>query len=547
MTGFMAPIHNFAPITRRLPGGCWPTASQALLLRACLLEPAAAVEAWEEWTRTNDFEAIDSGSFRLLGLAHRHLTRAGVTGPLMPRLHGVYRRFWTSNHLLLGRNAPVLASLAAAGIPVMLTKGAALTVSVYRDHGTRPMEDLDLMVPRSHACHAMEVLKQSGWEPEVHHSTELPQTLHACHFRRDGLGIIDLHWRHFHLAVPADVDEAIWNRSMTCSFHGIEARVPDFSDQFLRACEHGVRYNIVPPFRWLADCHLLWRASAGNLDWDRIASGARHTESVMAVRGTLTFLRDRLDVPLPTEAFAKLARTRVTLHERVESRLVQRPCRSLWDKLPLDICWHLRSTRGRPWRERISSFPTYFRHSNNLTPGQFTTHYRGQLSRWWNTWLPYHLRRLARAFSRMPAGAISSLPEESLRGFHELEPHRHRLLRWSLPSASLDVALGPGATFDITLDTGYLRDWSGGHPGHPSFALDGLPIPPEQVRSDRGKLVVRVSAAAGPIAMGQPARLSWTCEPIRFPGDPRTLGIPLLAITVKTSRPVTAVPLRRCG
>jgi len=533
----MTPIHNFALVSKRFPGGCWPTPAQTLLLRACLLEPAAAVQAWERWVRTHDFEAIDSGSFRLLGLAYRHLARVGVSSPLMPRLHGVYRRFWTANQLLLGRNAPVLASLVHAGIPLMLTKGAALTVSVYRDYGTRPMDDLDLMVPRSHALHAMEVLTQSGWEPEVHHATELPQSLHACHFRRDGLGIIDLHWRHFHLAVPEEFDRTMWERSLACSFHGIEARVPDYSDQFLRACEHGVRYNIVPPFRWLADCCLLWRVSAGRLDWDRIAAGARHTESVLAVKGTLKFLRDQLDVPLPAEAFARLEKTTVTFSERVESRLVQRPCRSLWDKLPVDICWHLRSTRGRPWRERIAGFPTYFRHSNNLTPGQFTSHYRGQVSRWWRTWLPYHIRRLPRLLARRPAGEVRSLSAEDVRGFYELEPYRHRLLRWSFPDASLDLRLPPGNAFEFTLDTGGLREWARDLAMHATFALDGQPIPREHVKGEHGRLTIRIVDISSPVETTRETRLSWTVDPLRAPGDPRHLGLPLFAVTVDALEP----------
>lgn len=532
----MPPIHNFAPVSTRYPGGCWPTPTQTLLLRACLLDPPAAVQAWERWVRTHDFEAIDSGSFRLLGLAYRHLARAGVTGPLMPRLHGVYRRFWTANRLLLGRNAPLLASLSDAGIPVMLTKGAALTVSVYLDYGTRPMEDLDLMVPRSHALRAMEVLSQWGWEPEVHHSTELPQSLHACHFRRDGLGIIDLHWRPFHLAVPEDFERTTWERSATCSFHGVEARVPDHADQFLRACEHGVRYNIVPPFRWLADCVLLWRASAGRLDWDRVAAGARLTESVLAVRATLRFLREQLDVPLPAEAFARLDRTTVTFHERIESRLVRRPCRSLWDKLPLDVCWHLRSTRGRPWRERIAGFPAYFRHANNLTPGQFTAHYKAQMARWWQTWLPYHVRRLPRLLARRRRGCVARFPDDAVRGFHELEPYRGRLLRWSSATASIDLRLPVTSGCEIRLDTAGLRHGARDLANHAAFALDGRPIPPEHVRGKRRAVILRVFDMPPSAETTREARLSWTCEPVSYPGDPRQLGIPLVAVTVTALR-----------
>ncbi|MEQ1839385.1 MAG: nucleotidyltransferase family protein, partial [Verrucomicrobiales bacterium] len=250
----MNPTNPFSLLSDRFPGGCWPTPSQTLLLRAALLEPAPALSAWEEWNHRDDFEAVDSGSFRLLGLVYRNLARAGTSHPLIPRLHGVYRRFWTANQLILGRNAKLLSTFAEAGIPTMLTKGAALLVSAYRDYGTRPMDDLDLMVPHTHAVRAMELLEAQGWESEFLNARELPESLHACHFRHDGLGLIDLHWQLFHVATPDDLKSLVWRDAVSCSLNGHDTLTPNFSDQFLHACEHGVRYNIVPPFRWLADC-----------------------------------------------------------------------------------------------------------------------------------------------------------------------------------------------------------------------------------------------------------------------------------------------------
>jgi hypothetical protein len=82
------------------------------------------------------------------------------------------------------------------------------------------------------------------------------------------------------------------------------------------------------------------------LDWDRIARGARLTESVLAVRETLQFLRDRLDVSLPAEAFTRLGQTPVSLYEPIESRVVRRPYRSLWDKLPMDLACGICAARA---------------------------------------------------------------------------------------------------------------------------------------------------------------------------------------------------------
>src|SRR5205085_4579678 len=57
----------------------------------------------------------------------------------------------------------VLAALAKETIPVMLLKGAALIETVYPSVGLRPMEDLDLLVPRSLVQQAYEVVETLGY------------------------------------------------------------------------------------------------------------------------------------------------------------------------------------------------------------------------------------------------------------------------------------------------------------------------------------------------------------------------------------------------
>lgn len=124
-----------------------------------------------------------------------------------------------------------------------------------------------------------------------------------------------------------------------------------------------------------------------------------------------------------------------------------------------------------------------------------------------------------------------------MRGFHSLEPWRDRLLRWSLPNASIDVVLPAGTTWEITLDTGNLRGWTRDLAMHASFSLDGQQIPREHVRGEHGVLTIHVFGSFSQAETSRETRLSWTCEPIGFPKDPRQLGIPVLAVAVKAVEP----------
>ena len=53
---------------------------------------------------------------------------------------------------------PALQSLAGAGIPTLLLKGAALAVASYPDPGSRTMEDVDILVPLEDADRALDAL-----------------------------------------------------------------------------------------------------------------------------------------------------------------------------------------------------------------------------------------------------------------------------------------------------------------------------------------------------------------------------------------------------
>src|SRR5262245_20078562 len=95
--------------------GCWPTENQRLLLLAAIGTSADAEEAWLRWRSAVDIATLDAGSFRLLPLLYKNLSRRATDDPWMAKLKGVYRQSWYRNTLLFHRTAGILAALHDAG------------------------------------------------------------------------------------------------------------------------------------------------------------------------------------------------------------------------------------------------------------------------------------------------------------------------------------------------------------------------------------------------------------------------------------------------
>jgi len=74
----------------------------------------------------------------------------------------VLRWFWYHNELLFDAARDAIRSLASAGMPVVLPKGAAIAVSLC-EHALRPMQDVDLLVNRIDFRAALGVLQRPGW------------------------------------------------------------------------------------------------------------------------------------------------------------------------------------------------------------------------------------------------------------------------------------------------------------------------------------------------------------------------------------------------
>jgi LPS sulfotransferase NodH len=328
---------------RRESQTCWPTEQQELLLRAALLPPDQACDAFVEWRNVTDPYHLDEGSRRLFPLVHRNLRRAGVTTSLDPMMWSAWVEASGRNQMLFRVLEQVLAALDDVGVPTLVLKGAALTALHYRDRGARPMADLDVMVPREFVARAIEVLRAENWAVErPWHDRPVDQLMrmkHAVSLLR-GDDTLDLHWHALALSIGTGLEAELWDASVAMDVEGQRTRALGPADQLLHAFVHGLRYNPVPPFRWIADAHVVITSSRGSLAWDQLLRRADRYRLAAWVSAAVGYL-DRLFpslVPPPVIAAAR-------------SMPITRQERRAFEHFTHGSFWILDTWRRYRWRE----------------------------------------------------------------------------------------------------------------------------------------------------------------------------------------------------
>jgi hypothetical protein len=231
------------------------------------------------------------------------------------------------NERLLHGGWPVLHRLADAGIEVILLKGAALLAAGYGDLGLRYMADIDILVPTAERSRAIALLGACGFRPEGGLSpdavdTLMPPTTPGYGFRNDGGQAIDLHWNALHQSRQPDADADFWAASRPMTFRDLPVRVLDPADRLLHALAHGLRWNQVPPLRWVLDAALILTGDDAP-DMRRLVEQARRRRLAVPVRRGLDYLRRRFAMPVPDDALRALARSGSQL-QRWEADLEER-------------------------------------------------------------------------------------------------------------------------------------------------------------------------------------------------------------------------------
>jgi hypothetical protein len=140
----------------------------------------------------------------------------------------------------------------------------------------------------------------------------------------------------------------------------VETLAPDAAGLLLTAIAHGVRWNPMPPARWIADAVIVLRRQGDRVDWSRLCSDARQRSLSLLLAAALAWLAEEFAAPVPPDAIGDLAPGRAPWGERAELRARQRapaPLRAV----VMRWCVHRRRARAGADRPGVRGFLTYLR------------------------------------------------------------------------------------------------------------------------------------------------------------------------------------------
>ena len=293
-----------------------PTESQELLLKAAVWKGDAALTAWREWQAADSVTDTDHDSGRLFPLLCRNLLTLGADDPDIATLKNAYRHQWLANQLRMEAAGRALRVLREAGLETMVLKGAALAHRHYRDLGTRPMYDVDILVRPERALAAAEALQDSGWSQFVPTGVDLLLPVTQGTAFKDATDMtIDLHW--YAMWSPA-VEDDFWSAAESLNVVGVPTLVQCPADQLLQVCVHGL-WSYGHRLRWVPDAFAVLRSSP-DLDWHRLLDRARARRLILPLNETLRYLHDRFGAAIPASVLDSLDRGPSSVLERAANR-----------------------------------------------------------------------------------------------------------------------------------------------------------------------------------------------------------------------------------
>jgi hypothetical protein len=172
----------------------------------------------------------------------------------------------------------IVQKINAAGVPVILLKGAHLAEEIYPDPALRQMTDLDLLVPREDIERTKEILLRLGYLPvksfwidfETSVSHQLPIFVQDKHLP------IELHWTILLPTLPYAVDvDGLWNRARTYFFSNTERSGLSPEDLILHLSIHAaLQHKLTGGLRMIYDIAVTLSHFENEINWDILVNRA---------------------------------------------------------------------------------------------------------------------------------------------------------------------------------------------------------------------------------------------------------------------------------
>ena len=217
-----------------------------------------------------------------------------------------------------------LAALNAAGVPVLLLKGAALAHTLYAHPAGRPFRDLDLLIRPGQTTAAFATLRQLGYTP--HHPEPHPgvtrQFENEMLWQRPGpiVTYLDLHWQlldspHY----QARLDSTwLWQTAVTSTPASLPFALRHLGPeaQLLHLCAHLLLHHGGQELLWRNDIAAHLYHTQATLDWDLLLRQAARSDLLLPLQTLLPDLAAQWAAPVPAGVLAQLATCQPTPAEQ---------------------------------------------------------------------------------------------------------------------------------------------------------------------------------------------------------------------------------------
>lgn len=258
---------------------------------------AAGRAALESWLRsglgTDPLPPRLNRLFPLLAEATRRVeapVERGVRSRLRAALASEEVRYEAYIRVL----APTLAALAQGGMTAIVLKGAALAETSYPRPALRHSHDIDLLLAPEERAEAIACLRQHGWSSAGGAPDSGTDTL----VHRFGLPL-GVHTRLIRSSLPTTDFERLRARVRPLELAGVPALMLSRPDTLLHILGQAVGSGGFSALTWACDAFFCV-AAGGSFDCSVFAGDLRQTPLAPAYAELLCYLRDELDVAVPS-------------------------------------------------------------------------------------------------------------------------------------------------------------------------------------------------------------------------------------------------------
>jgi hypothetical protein len=355
-------------------GNPFPSEKHELLLKAALLKGDEMLRSYQQWKKLVDFEEdIEYASFRTLPLLYQNLQEQGISDELMPRLKGIYRKSWSKNQFLFFKTGRMLKFFEGHGIKTLVMKGIPLSILFYKNFATRPMADMDLLIPFSDARRAVELLQDAGWK--LYNPQYLEFNLkygRSATFADSEKTELDLHWHPIFEAHGDISEDDFWNEALPLEVAGAKTLSFDATDLFFHTIVHGLRYNPEPPIRWIADAMAILKSKDYQIDWNRLLHHTRKFRVALYMKDAVNYLINNFNAEFPGFFLVQLHQIKITQTERFVFNHAQKhgdeQPKTFVEKLKSVFAAYIRQTSRKNYFSQLLGFAKYLHMRNRGKP-----------------------------------------------------------------------------------------------------------------------------------------------------------------------------------